>query len=56
MINKICVCMSKRGILEMCFGIRSATRIATVPCMFVRFVGHFQIGRLESLCELPAVD
>ncbi len=40
----------------MCFGIRRATRVATVPCMFVRLIGHFQIGRLESLCELPAVD
>ncbi len=48
--------MSKRGILKVCFGIRSATRVATVPCMLVRLIGHFQIGRLKSLCELPAVE
>ncbi len=48
--------MSKRGILKVCFGIRSATRVATVPCMFVRLIGHFQIGRLKSVCELPAID
>ncbi len=27
-----------------------------MPCMLVRLIGHFQIGRLKSLCELPAVD
>ena len=49
-------CVSRRRILKVCFGIRSTTGVATVPCMLVRLIGHFQSGRLKSLRELPAVD